>query len=144
MCNDLASFTGSQKDRLTADIALARRKGYAILLFFHEPLATHDPAYRHVSPDQAMSVGDPAGFPRDFCEGVWAGNASGDEDTKAVYDLIINSADVVKAVFAGHVHSDFYLEIAAKTPEGADAVIPQYVHTASAYDSGHLMRILVK
>lgn len=72
------------------------------------------------------------------------GGYEADEATKKIYDLIVNSADVVRGVFAGHHHNHMYLEILGKTPDGQDRIIPQYVNTASAYDNGHVMRILVK
>ena len=61
-----------------------------------------------------------------------------------VYELITHSADVVKAVFAGHFHSDIHLSIRARTPDGEETVIPQFISTALAYGAGHMMRILVR
>jgi hypothetical protein len=59
--------------------------------------------------------------------------------------MIVNSADVIKGVFGGHLHNEMYLEIAAKNGDGTPATIPQYVKTASAYgDGGGMMRILIK
>ena len=52
--------------------------------------------------------------------------------------------DVIKGVFAGHHHSDFHLDILATMPDGTPAVIPQYIHNATAYHNGHLMRIFLR
>ena len=71
----------------------------------------------------------------------------GDKGTnanKTVYNMIINNAEVIKGVFAGHKHSDFYLEIFGKNSDGTPAKIPQYVTTATAYPHGHLLRATVK
>ena len=144
MSNDLSRFTEAQYPKLAADITLAREKGYAIVLFVHEPLTTHNPIYQHFTAEDAMFVGDPSDFPKDYCNGIRAGSDSSDEATKAVYSLIVNNADVIKAVFAGHAHNDMYMNINAKLPDGTDTFLPQYVHTATAYHDGHLMRILVK
>ena len=66
-----------------------------------------------------------------------------DAVTREVYDLITHNADVVKAVFAGHFHSDIHLNIRAQTPNGTETVIPQFISTALAYGAGHMMRICI-
>ncbi|MBQ8526161.1 MAG: metallophosphoesterase [Clostridia bacterium] len=143
--NDLACYSAYQEEKLRSDLELAREKGYAVLIFQHEPICTKNPIHKNITVDDIITVGDTSGFPRDFCDGdKLAGSSTSDEQTKAVYSLISGSADVVKAVFAGHYHDDMYLEILGSTPDGREAYIPQYVHTATAYDEGHLMRITVK
>jgi len=143
LLNDLSRFDANQYQKLAADIALAREKGYIILLFAHEPLATRNPAHKHITGEDAIQVGDASAFPGNYCDGCIAGGSTSDEATKAMYQLITNNADVIKGFFAGHVHSHMYLEIAAKLPDGTDTVIPQYIHTVTAYQNGHLMRILI-
>lgn len=144
LCNDLARFNEEQYQKLCADITLAREKGYIMLLFAHEPIATHDPAHKNITAEDAIQVGDISAFPDNYCDGNLAGGSNSDAATMAVYQLIVSSADVIKGFFAGHVHSHMYLEIAAKLPDGSDTVIPQYIHTAAAYQGGHLMRIAVR
>ena len=145
LLNDLACYSAYQEEKLKKDLELAREKGYAVLIFQHEPICTKNPIHTHITVDDIITQGDLSGFPRDFCDGEkLAGCTGSDEQTMAVYNLIVNNADVVKAVFAGHYHDDIYLAILGKTPDGKEALIPQFVHTASAYDDGHLMRITVK
>ena len=144
LMNDLSRFNEDQYQKLAADISLAREKGYILLLFAHEPIATHDPAHKHITGSDVIMVGDPCAFPGNYCDGHTAGGEFSDAPTKAMYELITNSADVVKGFFSGHVHSHMYLEIAATLPDGTPTVIPQYIHTATAYQGGHLMRILVR
>ena len=72
-----------------------------------------------------------------------------EELTLRVYELLRASADVVKGIFAGHYHNQFYTEIPAtymKDGEPVSTVIPQYVvHIARAdADFGYLMRIILK
>ena len=43
-----------------------------------------------------------------------------------VYDLIVNSGDVIKGVFCGHNHNNIYTEIMATSPDGGNVKIPQY------------------
>ena len=143
LLNDLSRFTQEQYTKLASDIALAREKGYIILLFAHEPIATQNPAHKHITREDAIQVGDPSAFPGNYCDGYMAGGSTSDEATKAMYQLIVSNADVIRGFFAGHVHSHLYLEIAAKLPDGTDTIIPQYIHTATAYQNGHLMRILI-
>ena len=66
---------------------------------------------------------------------------------KDVYDLIVKNPDVIKGIFNGHMHSDFYSEIWSKNADGSDnpdVVIPQYTLTGSAYETGHALRITIK
>ena len=121
LLNDLSRFDANQYQKLAADIALAREKGYIILLFAHEPLATRNPAHKHITGEDAIQVGDASAFPGNYCDGCIAGGSTSDEATKAMYQLITNNADVIKGFFAGHVHSHMYLEIAAKLPDGTIA-----------------------
>ena len=149
MLDHEARFNQEQLYKLRQDLDLARQKGYAVLIFVHEPFATHDPRHREFRAEDTMHLGDPSGYPRDFCGGAarntyMVGSEECDETTKAVYRLITHSADVVKAVFAGHFHSDIHLEIRGQTPDGTPTPIPQYISTALAYGAGHLMRILVR
>ena len=81
-----------------------------------------------------------------------SGNCNGSTQGSSNADIVIgpgfSNADIVKAVFCGHMHSDYYTEIIAtyKDADGktVDTVIPQYVHTGSIYDgTGHVFRITV-
>lgn len=148
MFNDLAQFDERQKEKLEADIKAARENGYVILLFAHEPIVTHNPEHKCVSEEDIMLKGDISGFPYNFCDGdkkvKIAGDSKCDDVTNEVYRLITENADVVKGFFAGHFHNDIHLDILAKTNDGKDTVIPQFINNALAYDEGHVMRILVK
>lgn len=68
----------------------------------------------------------------------------GDAATEQIYDLIRNNADVIKGTFCGHQHFDYYTEIVAKTADGKDTIIPQYIMCAAYRHNGHLMKITVK
>ena len=149
MLDHEARFCAEQLDKLRADIEKARQNSYAVLIFVHEPFATHNPADREFRAEDTMHLGDPSGYPRDFCDGAargthMVGSDACDEITREVYGLITHSADVIKAVFAGHFHSDIHLEIMAQTPDGTPTAIPQFISTALAYGAGHMMRICVR
>lgn len=124
-----ARFTANQLAKLERDITLAREKGYVMLLFGHVPLPTKNSAGH-----SAYINFDPNGYT--------------DATSKAVYDLITNSADVIKGYFTGHNHGDEYLEIVAKTPDGKLAFIPQYVlrdmNREKAGGTGEMTRIILK
>ena len=124
-----ARFTANQLAKLERDIALAREKGYVMLLFSHVPLPTKNSAGHSYYID-------------------YDANAYTDAASKAVYDLITNSADVIKGYFTGHNHGDEYLEIVAKTPDGKPAFIPQYVlrdmNREKAGGTGEMTRIILK
>lgn len=150
MRNDRGEYSAYQEECLTKDLKNAREKGYAVLLFQHEPIRTNNPNEQCITAKDALTYGDGSGLNFDFFSGVTkkgvklAGNDELDEQSKAVYKLIIHNADVIKAVFAGHWHSDFNLEILGKNPDGTEAVIPMYIHTSAIFDDGHVMRIIVK
>ncbi len=138
MDNSQEEFWESQVPKLKADIETARKKGYVILLFVHIPLATNNPA--------ETSAYEIARMPKHrhnfYTGGVGGVNSSG--ATREVWELIMNNADVIRGVFAGHIHEDYYAEMLAKTPSGEDKIIPQYVNHAAYADKGHVLKITVK
>ena len=71
-----------------------------------------------------------------------------DATTMKIYDLITENADVVKAIFTGHWHSQFYSEVCAsyeKNGEKVPAFIPQYVISGNPYhEAGMMARIILK
>ena len=149
LLNDQAIHYEEQVQKLEADLQLAREKGYIVLIFAHEAIATKNPLHKNITEADVLEVGDPSAFPKDFYNGTtrnqkMVGSELCDEPAKAIYKLITGNADVVKGFFAGHLHNHIHLDIIAKTPSGENAVIPQYVNTATAYGDGHLMRILIK
>lgn len=149
MLDDEARFTGEQLNKLKEDLIRARQNGYAVLIFVHEPFATQNPLHREFRAEDTMHLGDPSGYPRDFCSGAargtfMVGSDTCDEVTKEVYRLITHSADVVRAIFAGHFHSDIHLDITAELPDGTPAAIPQFISTALAYGAGHMVRICIR
>ena len=149
MLDHEARFNSEQLAKLQKDLTRARENGYAVLIFAHEPFATHNPKDREFRTEDTMHLGDPSGYPRDFCDGAarntyMVGSDACDDVTKEVYRLITHSADVVRAIVAGHFHSDIHLDITAQMPNGTPATIPQFISTALAYGSGHMMRICIR
>ena len=136
--NGQGKFYDGQLAPLEADINVAREKGYAVLLFMHEPLCTGNPSESSVAPILQNHTGK-----SNFYTSQVGGN-NADSATLAVCNLIKSSADVVKGVFNGHMHSDYYTEIVAKDKNGVSALIPQYTSTGGFYDNGHVIKITVK
>ncbi|MBR5527966.1 MAG: metallophosphoesterase [Clostridia bacterium] len=138
-------YLPGQAEMLEADIKDARERGIIVIIFQHEYLCTRNPAEEYVEP---IRINDGSGS-RDFLHG-FLGNEEycKNPDTAAVYDVITQNADVVKGVFCGHKHSDFYTEIIAsytdKDGNKVDTVIPQYVLTGNMYDKGHALIITIK
>lgn len=133
------SFSERQLGLLRNDLALAREKGYTVLLFYHIPLATGNPADYSAA---ASMVGDPNGSVRNlYTNGV--GKLSNGA-SREVYDLITNNADIIGGAFCGHTHNDFYTEIKATNADGSAAVIPQYILMGAPYGKGHILRITVE
>lgn len=138
-------YLPGQAEKLEADIIDARKRGIIMLIFQHEQLCTRNPAESDAVP---IRINDGSGS-RDFYSN-FVGNETSmqNPDTKRVYELITQNADVIKGVFCGHKHSDFYTEIIAsytdKNGARVDTVIPQYVLTGNMYDKGHALIITVK
>ena len=132
-------FSERQAELLKSDLKLAREKGYTVLLFYHIPLATGNPADYTAT---ASMVGDKNGSVRNlYTNGVGTLSTGA---SKEVYDLITGNADIIGGAFCGHTHNDFYTEIRAKNADGTNAVIPQYVLMGVPYGKGHILRITVE
>ena len=148
--NDLSRFTWDQVEKFKADLQRAKENGHVMVVFAHEPIATHNPADRNIEREDVVLVGDKSVYPLNLCDGLmddgslrFLGCIHSDEPTMALYHLMVNNADIVKAYFAGHEHTHLYCEIIAKNSDGSDAIIPQYLNTANAYQEGHAMRICI-
>ena len=132
-------FYEHQIPLLKRDLALAREKKYVVLLFYHVPLVTGKEADTRV---EASVIGDPNGKFGNFYHGgigPWCSDAA-----KEMYELITSGADVIKGLFCGHNHNDYYTEVAARTSDGEETVIPQYVLIGTPYQKGHVLKITVK
>lgn len=117
-------FSETQKLALERDVALAKEKGYTVLLFCHIPLPS-----------------------RNFEDGYTNYDANAyqfDASTKAVYDIITNNAEVIRGIFAGHAHNDSYSELIARTSEGRKAFVPQYVLKALYTGDGDMVKIVLQ
>ena len=132
-------FWDSQVELLRADLATARANGYAVLLFYHVPISTSSIKFQSV---QSTYIGDKNNVTFNFFSYGVGYSSTG--ASKEVYELIVNNGDIIKGAFCGHLHSDFYTEIAAKTPDGGITVIPQYVLCGVPYNEGHALKIIVK
>lgn len=137
-------FYQSQVTKLMEDVRFAREHGYVVLLFMHEPLVTGNPADTAVVP--ILPDRDAISGTYDFYTGKRWSNVypAIDAETEDMFRVITTNADVIRGVFNGHIHTSFYTEILAKTPEGVDTFIPQYTLCASAFHGGYALRITIK
>lgn len=140
------TYSEDQFNRLKADLEYARQNDLIALIFQHEPLCTANPAETDVPfvrPNDASGSRD---FCNDYVGGVWVRERLKHEWSMKTHDLIRQSADVIKGVFCGHRHCDFYTEIYGMDQNGEpnQTVIPQYILTATVYDDlGHMMKITI-
>ena len=124
---------------LERDLKLARENGYVVLMFYHIPLSTGNEADTAV---EASVIGDKNGR---FCDiyhggiGPWCSVAA-----EKIYGMITSNADIIKGLFCGHNHNDYYTEVLAKTKDGREEVIPQYVLVGTPYQKGHVLKITVR
>ena len=131
-------FRDVQVDRFEADLKAARENGYAVLIFYHIPIATYNTKYYNTKP---LYVGDNNTAYNFATSGPnkWSESADG-----AICSLIDQNGDIIKGAFSGHLHSDYYSEIIASSPDGTETRIPQYVLTGTPYGAGHTLRITIK
>jgi hypothetical protein len=144
MDNGPSFFTEYQFEKLSADLKTARENGYTVLVFFHEPLTTNIEEYKETK--VLDDTDDPIKSVYDYYTGwhIGAAHKNDTPETMKVYDLITSSADVIKGIFAGHRHYNYYTEIKATDADGNDTVIPQYVMRSCGYNEyGCVTRIFV-
>ena len=145
--NSQSKYLSCQVEPLRADIERARREGRVILVFQHEPIISNNPKEENVK----AVIGN-SGAKQEIGIGVnqtiLGGTMRCDEATPEVYDLITKNSDVVKAVFTGHWHSQFYSEIITSyEKDGAvvETLTPQYVISGNPYhEAGAMAKIIVK
>ena len=104
MDNSQSKFWDHQILKFQKDLNEARSKGYAVLLFVHVPLGTNNPKDKSV--DAVYSSDIPAYSQNVNFSSLKPGPSSSDTNTKTVYEMITNSADVIKGVFSGHLHNE--------------------------------------
>lgn len=139
--NGYGAFTAEQVTKLTADLALAREKGYTVLLFYHIPLATENAAYKNTHAVSYNGKGDANTKIWDYeTKGI---NSTYDGATGDMYKLITSNGYIIAATFCGHKHNDYYTEINATDPDGIKTTIPQYILIGTFYGSGNALRITV-
>ena len=133
------SFWDHQIEPLSRDLALARKNGYVVLLFFHCNLSSGNPKDASVHVDMLGAKNN------EYCDFYnYYAKPESEGAEGVIYNLIVNNGDIIKGCFCGHHHGDFYTEILAKTPDGNDTVIPQYSMIGSIYGEGHVLKITVK
>ena len=135
--DNCAAKSGFREDQIipfTEDIKKARENGYIALLFFHIHISPDDEKYSNAKADK---IGDKSWAILDLNRhGI--SERHGDA-SKKIINIIKSSADVIKACFCGHIHSDFYCEI-----NGTASPIPQYILIGTPYDKGHLLNINIE
>lgn len=142
--NDLGRYLPEQVEKLKADIEKARKNNYTVLIFQHEPMASGNPEHTEVpcldaNPPAVKAALDFYGTPH-----VGGVGRNDPPETEEFCSIIRNSPDVIKGIFAGHRHYNYYYEMLAKNPDGTDAVIPNYVIRACAYnDIGCVTRVFI-
>lgn len=142
--NSRHKYIQQQVEKLESDILLARKNGYVMLVFQHEPICTGNPQDTNV---QAVRVYDGEFY--NFYDNC-VGSASCDDVTAKAYALLTENADVIKGFFCGHLHSCYFTEIKGcyKDETGTlhKVIIPQYVLEGAVYDdyAGHITDITIK
>ena len=108
-------------------------------LFFHTPIGTGNPDDKVVNATYIPGANSGVHTTQNLYENVAAGTNHDSEASAAIWNLIYENSDNIAAIFAGHVHGDFYSEILGKTRK-----IPQILLTGMAYENGHALKITVE
>ena len=144
--NSKSCYLECQIEKLRFDIDEARKNGRIIIIAQHEPLAANTMETGAV-PAVIINGGalKEVNFQTPDIVGASQNNSGA---TGEVAKLITGNADVIKAVIAGHWHSQFYGEISAsyqKDGKTEQTVIPEFVISGNPYhEAGFLARIIVK
>ena len=145
--NSQSKYLPCQVEKLEADIKRAREEGKILLIFQHEPIITNNPEQTCVKAVIANS-GAIDSVAMGTNQTIVGGRERTDEATDKVYNLITKNADVVKGIFAGHWHSQFFAETEASFERDGEIIkttIPQYVISGNPYyPSGIVNRVTVK
>ena len=133
-------YTAEQEKLLKRDIETARKEGYIVLIFQHEPIST---GKKEDEKAKALIVCD--GEYQNIYDDAIGDFEKADVSTRAVYRLLTRNADVIKGFFCGHLHSGFYTEIKGSSPERKTVMIPQYIEEGLVYDdyAGHVLEITI-
>ena len=143
MDNSQGKFLAGQAEKLQADLTTARAQGYKVLLFVHEPLNTNNAKNTSVKAIYSVDNTEWATTTHNFNTKSMTVNSS-NENNVAVAQVITTNGDLIRGVFAGHLHSDFYVEITATDADGNAANIPQYVNGAAKFADGQALKITLK
>lgn len=144
--NSKSCYLECQIEKLRSDIEMARRTGKIILIAQHEPLAAYTVEKGNV-PAVIVNGGalKEVNFQTPDIVGASENNSG---PTGEVAKLITSNADVIKAVIAGHWHSQFYGEINGtyeKDGKTEEAKIPEFVISGNPYhEAGFLARFIIK
>lgn len=131
--NGTGSFLASQKAKLSADLAAARKSGATVLLFMHEVMGS-------VANVELLHTDDSSSTVADLKSTV---TENKNDATAAIYSLVRENADIIKGIFNGHAHADFFSTISGTGTHGSGHVIPQHTMTGSCY-AGAVVKITVQ
>ena len=131
-------FWDCQVEPFAKDLALARENGYFVLLFYHVPIATGDPQFRETAPYGKH------GAVENYCDGSKHVIACEGGAASRIRALIEEYSDVIKGAFCGHMHGDYYTEIAVTDSNGQKGHIPQYIVSATPFDGGSCLILTIQ
>ncbi len=155
MANGNSTFYKYQIPKLNADLATARENGYTVLVFFHIPIGTGESIdTNHTALFEVPGESSVRNFTGLLASGQTDANgikgsalySDTNAETREVYDILTNNGDVIKGFFAAHTHNAYTLPVHAKTPDGDDVIIPQYINGGLPYamNNGQVLRITVR
>lgn len=144
--NGQSKYLECQVDKLAADIERARSEGRVVLIFQHEPVSTGNP--EHMAVPATIKASGASEYANFYTYPPFKDDETCDGPTRKIYRMICDNADVVRGVFAGHWHSQFYAEINGsyvKDGVRVEAKIPHYAIYGNPYfECGYIARITVK
>lgn len=137
--NSAGYYYDGVAEKLQAEVERARKENKIILLFQHEPLSTGVPEDEKCRALYAAYMDVSNFYDKDL---IYSKKKPLKHDDEKMYEVLKNSTDVIKGVFAGHLHSLFYNEINFDNGKR----LPQYTCVGNTYFgyAGVITRIIVK
>lgn len=143
--NGQHKYRDFQIPKLENDLNKARQNGYTVLIFQHEPICTGKEADAEVYSYYLWADNKPTDNFYDKCVCY---EPDSDYATKKIYSLITENADIVRGIFCGHYHANFYTEVEGTFTDEMGKhrmTIPQYMLECNVYEgyTGHVMKITI-
>ncbi len=140
--NSQGCYLDEQAEKLQNIILKARNENKIILIFQHEPLSTGNKEDEDLQGHPDLPGANQKHY--NFYSGdlIYSTNKPPKDADKKIYNILKENTDIIKGIFAGHVHGVYYCNIHFDNGK----TIPQYAFTSNCYGNycGIIGKVIVK